>query len=58
MFSASFKISRRFFLLGLASIYIAKNSSLIESIALSGKEVLPDASNSAKYKWIIDKDDL
>ena len=59
MINTSFKISRRSFLLGLFSIYIAKNSTdILETMSLSDKEVLPEASNTALYKWILDKNDL
>ena len=58
MTKTSFKLSRRSFLLSLVSIYIAKNSSLIEAITLSDKEMFPEATNSNLYKWILGKDDL
>lgn len=58
MTKTSFKLSRRSFLLSLVSIYIAKNSSLIETITLSDKEIPPEATNSNLYKWILGKDDL
>ena len=59
MIKTSFKISRRSFLLGLFSIYIAKDSSyILETITLSDKEALPEATNTALYKWILDKHDL
>ena len=59
MINTSFKISRRSFLTGLFSIYIAKNSSyILQTITLSDKEVLPEATNTALYKWILDKKDL
>jgi hypothetical protein len=46
-------------LLGLFSIYIAKDSSyILETITLSDKEILPEATNTALYKWILDKNDL
>ena len=59
MIKTSFKISRRSFLLGLFSIYIAKDSSyILETITLSDKEILPEATNTGLYKWILDKNDL
>jgi len=59
MIKTSVKISRRSFLIGLFSIYIAKDYSyIVETITLSDKEVLPEASNTALYKWILDKNDL
>ena len=46
-------------MLGLFSIYIAKDSSyILETITLSDKEILPEATNTALYKWILDKNDL
>ena len=59
MIKTSFKISRRSFLIGLFSIYIAKDSNyILETITLSDKEELPEATNTAIYKWILDKNDL
>ena len=59
MINTSFEISRRSFLIGLFSIYIAKDSSyILETMTLSDKEVLPEATNTALYKWILDKNDL
>ena len=59
MINTSFRISRRSFLIGLFSIYISKNSSrILETITLSDKEILPEAANTAFYKWILDKNDL
>ena len=46
-------------MIGLFSIYISKNSSrILETITLSDKEILPEAANTAFYKWILDKNDL
>ena len=59
MINTSFEISRRSFLIGLFSIYIVKNSNyILETITLSDKEALPEATNTAIYKWILDANDL
>ena len=59
MINTLFKISRRSFLVSLFSIYIAKDFSyILQTMTLSDKEVLPKATNTALYKWILDKHDL
>ena len=60
MIKTSFKISRRSFLIGFFSIYFAKKSNyILETIILSDDdEALPEATNTAIYKWILDKNDL
>ena len=59
MINTSFKISRRSFLIGLFSIYIAMDSNyILETITLSDKEELPEATNTVLYKWILEKKDL
>jgi len=59
MTNSSFKISRRSFLLGFASILIVRNSVAKEAVRFSEKESFPEPStNINTYKWILSKDDF
>jgi hypothetical protein len=59
MIKSSFKISRRSFLLGFASILIVRNSVAKEAVRFSEKEIfLEPSTNGIAYKWILSKDDF